>query len=169
MNRQKQAYKRLMRDHRRNMKKLAKECHPFDWGCGLEMFIEHLWWMRDYYKNGYNVWAAEDNTWDKSNPPTRLESLNMALQLYNKWQNLDDEFYYYAYSKEAAEQKVREGWYLASEPNSAVDKALGRAGVYTLTKYPTWKETTEHFNGEYTKRRDEFFLYVSQHIEGWWD
>lgn len=165
----KQNYKKLMREHRKKMKKLAKECHPFDWGCGLEMLMEHIYWMRDYYKNGYNVWAAEDNTWKDCSLPTRLETLNMAIQLYNSWQNLDDKYYCYVYTMEEAVQKVKEGWYLQSNPNSKIDKALGRTGMYSLSKLPTWAQTTAEYNKEYEKNRKEFFLYVSENIEGWWD
>jgi hypothetical protein len=165
----KQNYKKLMREHRKKMKKLAKECHPFDWGCGLEMLMEHLYWMRDYYKNGYNVWAAEDNTWKDCSLPTRLESLNMAIQLYNGWQNLDEKYYCYVHTMEEAVQKVKEGWYLQGNPNSKIDKALGSTGLYSLSKFPTWAQTTAEYNKEYEKNRKEFFLYVSENIEGWWD
>jgi len=56
----KKAYNKLVRDHKKKLKKLCNEADPSDYGFALEYFVEYLRFMRDYYELGYNVLGVEN-------------------------------------------------------------------------------------------------------------
>ena len=71
---------------------------PFDYGVGLELFVKHLRFMRDYYELGENVWALEDKD------ITRLEMLNQILAEYNGWDTVMDYFAETKWTAKTAEE-----------------------------------------------------------------
>lgn len=91
----KKAYKKLWKNYKKNIIKLAKKSTPYQYEDGLEMFIENLRFMYEYYKLGYNVWAMERKDEDPKqykDVPTRAEILKQILDEYDAWQNCDDKY-----------------------------------------------------------------------------
>lgn len=84
------AYRSLVKRYRKRLKKLAKEWRPFDWSFATEMFMVCIEGMRDYYKEGNNVWAYETE-----GMPTREQMCNYILEKYEEYYKADfkDEFY----------------------------------------------------------------------------
>ena len=77
-------YKKMIRKYKKMIRKDAKDAStkPFDYDFGLQMFVDYLYFMREYYELGENVFALE-----LDNYPTRLQILNMILAAYEDWQN----------------------------------------------------------------------------------
>lgn len=169
----KQKYKKMNRTYRKTLKKLVKDSGPWEWSYGLDMFIEFLKWMRDYYKLGYNVWATEDcNAFpdiDKDKP-TRFESLDTAIKLYEKWQNCDDEFMKVIFldepnAQEQIDELVEQGYTVCvREKNDTLLK-----NTAFLYKFKDSKENNEAYTKAYLEYKKQFFEYVGEHIEEWWD
>lgn len=156
-------YRKMMRKYKRAMRKSARECAPWDYSFGLDGFIIFLTWMRDYYKLGVNVMALDEPVTEKEkeNFITRLQGLNMALQLYDMWQTADDKFFAYV-----TEDKVKEytdkGWFCSGQ-------SVNEPEIYCLRKYESFSQTAKEFNEYYTKCRMDFFTWVGEHISQWWD
>lgn len=100
MDKRKKEYKKMWKAHKKELIKLAKKATPFQAEDGFEMWIEHLRFMRDYYKIGYNVWAMERKEEDPveyKDVPTRFESLDQALKEYNAIEECEDNYIVYHY------------------------------------------------------------------------
>lgn len=164
---QKLSYRQVKRRHQKIFRKLAKHVIPTDYGFMMEFFIEYLKYMADYYKNGC---AVGD---DPEGIKPRLQTINMALQLYRHWyEECEDEYFTLVEPSEVEKYKAK-GWVVPdTERNSAALNALDKTRMVNwvfMHRYPTFKETTDLFVKEYAKRRKEFFDYVAEHIEEWWD
>lgn len=85
-------YKNMFRHYKKSILKQAKEAaiNPFDYGPGLYTFIEHLKFMRDYYKLGENVEALDT---DEHN---RLKTLTYALDELKLSEKCFDKYFYFA-------------------------------------------------------------------------
>ena len=83
---------------RKNLVKLSKEYAPFDFQYSLDLFIQCIYSMREYYARGYCVVAD-----DSQDPLTRLQMCDEILEAYvdfiecidpfteqKKWSNLCD-------------------------------------------------------------------------------
>lgn len=56
----KHKYKKMIRAHKKALRKAIKENAPWDWGhthCLVKLLLEQ---MLEYYKLGYNVWAEAE-------------------------------------------------------------------------------------------------------------
>ena len=76
----KQKHKEYLKDvkqSRKNLVKLAKEYAPFDFQYTLDLFMQGIQHMREYYARGYCVVAD-----DSQDPLTRLEMCDEILAAY---------------------------------------------------------------------------------------
>lgn len=74
------AYRQNIKQHRKILTKLVKEASPYDYGFGLDLFVQFLKFMQDYYEEGINVHALEVEGY-----APRLESITQALDEYEKY------------------------------------------------------------------------------------
>ena len=162
----KQQYKRINAEARKKLKQIIKDTCPSESGYILDIISCMLHWMRDYYKNGYNVWGMEQCEEDPvvfRNVPTRLETLNMAIQLYDKWQGCEEE--YFILVDNDLVETMQKGGYQYTE-NGAKELHPDKTFMF---KGESFNDAVSEFNVEYKKRRDKFFKYLGEHIEEWWD
>lgn len=54
-------FKKLIRYHRKRLRKLSKRAWPWDYGYIADYFVAMIEFMRDYYALNYNVVACEDD------------------------------------------------------------------------------------------------------------
>ena len=162
MNKQRE-YRKMMRKYKKAIRKSARECAPWDYSFGLDGFIIFLNWMRDYYKLGVNVMALDEpiSEAERENYITRLQGLNMALQLYDKWQTADDQYFAYV-TEDEVEKYIKQGWY--NSGRTCTDE-----NIFCLRKYESFSQTAKEFNEYYNKAKNDFFAWVGQHITEWWD
>lgn len=158
-------YRKMMKHYKKMILKDAKDASkdPFDYGPGLQMFVDHLYFMRDYYRLGENVWACEEE-----NMPTREQCLNMILAEYEEWQNCDDKYTKVIFKFEAdAEQQVKDlvtrGYHLKEETDDMFKD------VYFLYKYEDYHENTQKMCEEYAFHRKRFFELLDTYLEYLWD
>ena len=135
-------YKNMCKKYSKDIMKDAKLASkdPFDWFPGLKVFVDHLYFMREYYRLGENVWAQEDE-----NAPTREQCLNMILAEYEDWQHCEDKYYEVVYKEDS--------------------KAFA---VYSKVS-ESREETGDLFLKEYNYHRKRFFELLSDYIEFLWD
>ena len=157
------AYRKVRKQHQPIFRKLAKRVVPTDYGFMMEFVEEYLKYMADYYKNGCEVGGEAQGT------KPRLQTINMALQLYRQWQDCEDEYFTLIEPSEVERYK-RMGWTIPDTDRNkdALADLKGERWVW-CQRYPDFHETTEKFVEEYNKRRKEFFKYVGEHLEEWWD
>lgn len=134
-------YKEMVKSHKEKIMSAAKQAsiYPFDYAFGLNMFVEYLRFMKDYYELGENVYG-EDNT-----KLTRLESLTYVLKLYDEWATFSNK-----YEVETEQPSAIGNWFVCETTTKC------RLGLV-------------EFNKEYKGARDRFFKAVSKYIEEWWD
>ena len=93
---EKRAYRKMYKKHRKEMIKLAKEDRDFDWSYLHELVIAKIKHMYEYYSTGNNVMQTDE---------TRIPicvSLNHILQLQNEIDHLYDDENYINYTVEEA-------------------------------------------------------------------
>lgn len=79
-------YRKMHRKHRKELIKLAKETHEYDWCWLHESVIMQIKHMHEYYSCGDNVWQTDD---------TRLpiiEELQYVLDLEKEIDRLSDDY-----------------------------------------------------------------------------
>lgn len=83
-------YFKMIRKNRKELNSLNKAActRPWDSSYGLDYFVAYMKFMQDYYNLGWNVWQTDDTL-----IPLK-KSLNEALEAYEKWQGLEDEFFH---------------------------------------------------------------------------
>ena len=86
----KRKYWQMIKRYRKQLKKMAKNWNPWDWSYAVEMFIECVKGMREYYSQTYNVWALESE-----DGPSRLQICDYILDKWNAYNSAswDDELY----------------------------------------------------------------------------
>ena len=151
-------YKNMFKRHKKSIMEQAKyaSTDPFDWGVSLELLIKHLYFMRDYYKLGENVWAMEEK-----GKPTRLECLEMILAEYEDWMHCDDKYW---------------GWDLGDTEDTFMwskkptPEETGRH-IMKLKNlvYEDDNKNREAFEKEYKYHRKRFFELLEEYIESLWD
>jgi len=151
-------YEAMMDAHRKEWTEIAENAGPWEWSYGLDALIEHIRWMRDYYKLGENVWGQEDKEWKKGVKYTRLETLEKALYYYDRWMNLEDE---YITVEHYGEMKSHDN----GDGTSTIDD-LGFRCVY---KYGSMKKTYNKLYKAQQKYKKLFFKTVFKYLESWWD
>lgn len=157
-------YRKLMRYHRKVVMRDARNASkdPFDWGAGLQVFVDHLYFMRDYYRLNENVWGAEEE-----GHPTRLQMLDIILSKYEDWMGCEDRYYAFVGKEDAGRisELVRQGFHLQTTPERkgiAID-------VTMLTRYADRSETDRRFAEDYERCRRRFFGSLAEYIEFLWD
>lgn len=93
---EKRAYRKMYRKHRKEMIKLAKEDRDFDWSYLHDLVITKIKHMYEYYSAGNNVWQT-----DETRIPICVQ-LNHVLQLQDEIDHLYDDEKYTKYSVEEA-------------------------------------------------------------------
>ena len=162
MNKEKQ-YKDMMKRYKKLFKKDVENLCPWDWSFGLDLLINFLKWMLDYYKLGYNVWAAEDPT-----KKTRVESLQETLKWYDRWMTCCDDYYKIAHNEEELKHYLSLGFHLVSKDEEISSKFNEEHGYYSLTLYEG-RENVEACNKAYNDYKHKFFECLEKHLEEWWD
>ena len=151
----KRRYHLILHHYKKSIKQLAKEASkvPFDNNAGMLMLIEHLKFMRDYYANGYNIWAME-----LEDHPTRQEGIEMALTEYRLAYDecVDDaEGLVYSYFEPCINTE-----YGAEIKLPDFNKPLN--GLTT-------KEAFERMREEILLHRHMFYKILEQEFDTWWD
>ena len=169
----KKEYYRIDKEARKKLKQIVKDIHPGEYSYMLDMMITMITWMRDFYKNGYGVYGmdkCEEDPKNWGNVPTRLQTLNMAIQLYNRWQQCEDEYFPFV-SKDLIEVYKSNGYNYKESSLSLAERMnfLQHQNEVFMFKGNTYQEAISAFNKEYSKRRKAFFDYFSEHVEEWWD
>jgi hypothetical protein len=93
---EKRAYRKMYKKHRKEMIRLAKEDRDFDWSYLHDLVITKIKHMYEYYSNGNNVVQTDE---------TRIPicaQLNHILQLQDEIDHLYDDESYTKYSIEEA-------------------------------------------------------------------
>ena len=111
---EKRAYRKMYRKHRKEMIKLAKEDRDFDWGYLHELVITKIKHMYEYFSNGNNVMQT-----DETRVPICV-GLNHILQLQNEIDHLYDDENYINYIEEAVSLYEKE-----SELYKSIYKFIG--------------------------------------------
>jgi len=153
-------YLAMMDAHHKEWMEIAENAGPWEWSYGLDAFIEHLKWMRDYYKLGENVWAAEENE-DKryKKVPTRLQTIEKTLYYYDKWQNAENDFIKIVEHPET--YKSRE------EPDGTI--VIEDLGYHWEYKYKSIKRTYKKIAKVQNKNKKLFYKMLYKYMESWWD
>lgn len=151
-------YKEMIKRHSKKIKEDAKSAaeDPFDWEPGLQVFVDHLYFMRDYYSLGENVWAKEDCTWRDDVKYTRLQMLNQILDEYEGWMNCEHK--YFIHHDTGGKENGR-GLIINGEPTDWWIEYL----------IPDYKENVEAFHKEYDEHKSKFFTLLAEYIEFLWD
>lgn len=159
----KRKYKKLARKYRKILMKQARTAAPWDWGFMTEVISTWLNYMRAYYKEGLNVGLDEEGQ------PTRLQTLNMAIQLFNAWDNCFNNFYVLV-KEDEVERYKQAGWFVEEfDENSPSTQFIKKNRLVSMRKIQTAQCNDEMFNYTYEKNRKDFFNYLAEHIEEWWD
>ena len=82
---EKRAYRKMYKKHRKEMIKLAKEDRDWDWGYLHDLVITKIRHMYEYYNTGNNVWQT-----DETRVPICIQ-LNHILQLQEELDHLYDD------------------------------------------------------------------------------
>ena len=93
---EKRAYRKMYRKHRKEMIRLAKEDRDFDWSYLHDLVITKIKHMYEYYNAGNNVCQT-----DETRIPICVQ-LNHILQLQDEIDHLYDDENYAKYSIEEA-------------------------------------------------------------------
>jgi hypothetical protein len=91
---EKRAYRKMYKKHRKEMIRLAKEDRDFDWGYLHDLVITKIKHMYEYYSAGNNVCQT-----DETRIPICVQ-LNHILQLQDEIDHLYDDESYAKYSIE---------------------------------------------------------------------
>ena len=166
----KRAYKKMMRTFKKNLIKKAKESTPWDSCFGVELFVEFLKWMHEYYKLGYNVWALDVDPFDPENKiKTRAETLEETLKFYNRWQECTCDYYKIARSDEEIKHYEKLGFHVLSVDGDDIEQSCRKSGMTTLTLYTDSKVNAEMCHQAEQSYKHKFFECLEQHLEEWWD
>lgn len=98
-------YCKMLKTYRKSLKKIAKECRPWDYGWSIDFLIEHLKFMRDYYALGENIIGMEDKEWKPEEKYTCLEMINQILAAYQEFNDYSPDFSQIEHMSEA-EKKI---------------------------------------------------------------
>lgn len=146
-------YRKMCREHKKAIMDQAKlaATDPFDGEVGLYVLIEHLKFMRDYYKLGYNVVGSE-----AYGRHSRLEWIEKALSEYslaydendivsNKYFYLDSNIY-----DETGKLKFPENY---GKPRNDM----------------TYENAARLYNAAIDNHKHEFFKILAEEMDNWWD
>ena len=159
------AYRKMKKYYKKLILRDAKSASidPFDYSFGLQVFVDHLYFMRDYYRLGENVYGAESE-----DGPSREQCLNMILAEYEEWQNCDEKYTKVIFKgeKDAEDQLndlMSKGYHLKEEKDNMFKD------VYFLYKYEDYHENTQKMCEEYAFHRKRFFELLDLYLQHLWD
>jgi len=162
-------YNKMFKHYKNIIMKDAKQAasDPFDYGPGLQLFIDHLYFMRDYYRNGENVWACEIE-----GVPSREQCLNMILSEYEAWIGNSDKYTKVILMNEPNAKEEIAKWvslgYSADYKSSENSPELFKVVVF-LHKYGDYKENQQNEVKEYLHHKKRFFELLCEYIDTLWD
>lgn len=145
-----QAYYDMMDNHSKALKDIADEAGPWEWEYGLDLFVEHLRWMKDYYTINENVWCEDHN---------RLETITKALEYYDKWQSVEDEYITVVDHPETYK----------TTDNGDGTVTVNSFGFHCEYKCGSMKRTYRKIAKLQKKYKKLFFKTVLENMESWWD
>ena len=99
-------YCKMLKTYRKSLKKIAKECRPWDYVWSIDFLIEHLKFMRDYYTLGENIMGMEDKEWKSEEKYTRLEMINQILAAYQEFDDYSPDFSQIEHMSEAEKKDL---------------------------------------------------------------
>ena len=151
-------YKGMIKRNSKIIKKDAKAAakDPFDWEPGLQVFVDHLYFMKDYYSLGENVLSKEDCTWRDDVKYTRLQMLNQILDEYEGWINCESKYFIH---HDTGGKENGKGLIINNEPTDWWIEYL----------IPDYKENVAAYKKEYVEHRKNFFNLLNEYIELLWD
>lgn len=88
------AYLKMHRRHRKELVKLVKETHEWDWGWLHDMIIMQVRHMHEFYSNGNNVWQCDESRM------STIEQLQHILDLEAEITQMQDDDHGAEYSWE---------------------------------------------------------------------
>jgi len=165
-------YISMMDNHRKELTEIVENAGPWEWSYGLDAFVEHLKWMRDYYKLGENVWAAEMRDEDPKrykNYPTRLETLEKTLNYYDKWQNLEDEYVQVVEHGPMKWEDNQDGTSTLVDSGVTITYKFGPKGKSQRARRRAMLITYKKLHKAERKYKKLFFKAVEKYLESWWD
>ena len=83
---ERRAYNKMYRRHRRELVKHARETREWDYGWLYDSTIMQIRHMYEYYSKGNNIWQSEESL------NTILEQLKHVLDLHNEMEHLWDDY-----------------------------------------------------------------------------
>lgn len=110
---EKRAYRKMYRKHRKEMIRLAKEDRDFDWSYLHDLVITKIKHMYEYYNAGNNVWQT-----DETRIPICVQ-LNHILQLQDELDHL------YDIDRKFSVEEVNNLWKKESELYKAIYTFIG--------------------------------------------
>lgn len=150
-------YKKMMRKYKKSIRTKAKEMSqcPWDYGYAVDIFMEYVRFMRDFYTLGENVWQVEESKNEI------IESLNKVLSLYEDLEKIDDKYIVFC-ERDDIEKYLKQGFHLQREQPTMLNH-------YYLTLLEDIKENTRALNREYNEIRHDIFRIIERDIKKWWD
>ncbi len=145
--------------HKTELKRICMEAGPWEWSFGIDLLVEHLRWMRDYYTLGENVWGKEDKEWKKGIKYTRLEGIEKALYYYDMWKTVEDRYIFLTENPTGSKLK----------DNGDGTSTVVEFGYNVIYKCGTAKRTYKKIYKEERKYKRLFYKMLEEHMEEWWD
>lgn len=147
-------YKDMMAKHKKILDGINREGHqsPWEWSFGLDYFVAFLRFMKDYYTLGENVWSVDDDT-------ERLETISKALEYYDTWQTLEEEYIRVVHHPETRK----------THDNEDGTVTVDDLGYHCEYRYGSMKKTYKRLYKAQKKYKKLFFDTVAENIEKWWD
>ena len=155
-------YKRMMKKWKRVIRKYGKDAstNPWDWSYGLDAFIQYLYFMRDFYTLGENVWQVDECRQEV------VDTLNTTLDEYEAWVNCDDKYTKVLFKNDDNYETNLKHWldlgYYQEEDSSFNDVAF-------LHLHKDYLENLDKCAQEYNEHKVKFFALLGENIEKWWD
>lgn len=144
-------YNKAQKKYIKEMKKLLKESGPFEWSYLWKAVGKMVKRRLDYFSDGYNVYQIDESANEIK------EQLQTAMNLWNAAENFE-----YSDEKMIAT--------MLKESKSVSLKEM-MAGMQKLTEEERKifvARTEEEAKQEHQAYKD-FFLYLAEHLQEWWD
>ena len=147
--------------YKNELHKIVDESHPGEWSYGMDMFVTYLKFMKDFYHGGEGVMAMEQRDEDPiryKNEPSREETLTKAIEYYEKWQHISDDYF------RVLDCPVREdGRNWKCEYRFRPDGKWYPSSRKVVKKWHKFKYKIEQ------KYKRKFLAVVNRYLESWWD
>ena len=162
-------YTAMMDTHRKEWAEIAENAGPWEWSYGLDALVEHIKWMRDYYKLGENVWGQEDKEWKKGVKYTRLETLEKTLDYYDRWMNIENEYVQVVHTGEFKSHNNGDGTSTIDDLGFRCVYKYGPKGNSYKARRKAMKITYKKMHKAELKYKKLFYKMLYKYMESWWD